>query len=150
MYSSFSVSKAFLWQLCHLIFTENLSFTVGRVSPGISVLQGGKRGWKRLGVLHRWLVGQVHCPHCLAQGKCGNVMYLVQSSDSKLSTLGGGGELGARSCCFQGLVRSWGQLCVVVMGWVGVNLFSGRERVGGSGFLLRKIVHHCAGDGIEP
>ena len=56
-------------------------------------------------------MGQVRCPHCLAQGKCGNVIYLVQgviylaqSSDSKLSTSGEG-------------VESWGLEVVAFKSW---------------------------------
>lgn len=69
----------------------------------------------------RWLAGQVHCPHCLA-GVDLCVIYLAHggsllSSDSRLSVWGAGRgrELGA---AVKSLVRSWGRLCVVVLGWV--------------------------------
>lgn len=67
------------------------------------------------------------------------VIYLVPSGSLCRALIPGwlfqGGVDGeeARSCCFQGLMGSCGQLCLLVPR---VGIFSGAQTLGASGFLL--------------
>lgn len=78
-------------------------------------------------------IGQVLCSHCLVRGRCGYIWSRVGASWVLVPVfcLGGRGvwRVGGQESLLSSPREELGQLCTVAVGWLCVNLISGKRTV---------------------